>query len=256
MRRAWLHLFLASALSALTASAAEPFRVISNIFSVGASDSTVFVIATPKGLVLLNTGADGEEKRIRANIKKLGLDLFDVKIILISQADPAHVGNLTAFRRETGARLMVSEADAPLLPLPQEKFPTKLIDQTIADNDHVTIGGLTFTAHLTPGATRGCTTWTTTVRWSLKPFDVVFACDPTIPMGTKLDDKARDEYRHTYEVLRAIQPDVFLASRGTFFNLDGKFAKRAEKAPNPFIDRDGWKKFVDDMEARFTASQK
>ncbi len=256
MRRAWLPLFFALALSAVTVSAAEPFRVIGNVFSVGVSDATVFVIATPKGLVLLNTGAAHDQDAIRANIKKLGFDLYDVKIILMSQADAAHAGNLYAFRRETGARLMVSEADARLLAQPVERFAIADIDQTIADNDHVAIGGIIFTARLTPGATPGCTTWTTTVRWGRKPFDVVFACDPIVPANMKLDEKARDEYQHTFEIFHSIKPDVFLASRASFFDLDGKFAKRNEKGPNPFVDPEGWKRFVDDMETRFRASQK
>ncbi|GEM_PF-2121549 len=256
MRRAWLVLFLVLAHSATATPAAEPFRVIANIYSIGVSDATVFLIATPKGLVLLNTGAAGEEAKIRANIKKLGFDLGDVKIILVSQADAAHVGNLYSFRRETGARLMVSDADARLLIHPVEKFPAPVIDQTIADGDHVAIGGLIFTAHVTPGSTPGCTTWTTTVRWERKPFAVVFACDPTLPAALKLGEDSRATYRHTFEVFRTMQPDVFLAARGSLFDFEGKAAKRTEKGTNPFVDRDGWKKFVDETEARFNASQK
>ena len=213
---------------AVPAVAAEPFRVIANVFSVGVSDATVFLIATPKGLVLLDSGAPGEYDKIRANIKKLGFDYYDIRIMLLSQANREHAGNLAQMRKETGARLMVAEADVPLLAA-GGSFPAVDVDQQIREADRVAIGGLLFTAHITPGETKGCTTWTTQVRWERKPSDVVFAgCHPKKP-----DD------------LKPIKSDIFLGARGSYFNLEKKYARRNEK-PSPFIDPEGFRKFIDE----------
>ena len=217
---------------ALPAIASEPFRVIANVFSVGVSDATVFVIATPKGLVLLDSGRAADYDKIRANMRKLGFDYYDIRIMLLSQANPDHAGNLARIRRETGARLMVADADVPLLKH-ATRFPAVDVDQPIRVADRVTIGGLMFIAHVTPGETKGCTTWTTQVRWERRSYAVVF-------VGCRPDN---------FDELRSLKPDVFLGSRGTFFDLEGKYARRETK-PNPFIDPDGYRKFVDETHRR------
>jgi len=224
MRRLWTLILLAFALPAI---GSEPFRVIANVFSVGASDSTVFLIATPKGLVLLDSGRVGEYDKIRANIRKLGFDYYDIRIMLLSHAHPDHAGNLARVRRETGARLMVAEADVPLLQHAGH-FPAVAVDQSIRVGDRVAVGGIIFSAHITPGESKGCTTWTTQVRWEKRPYDVVF-------VGCRPDN---------YDELRTLKPDVFLGSHAAFFDLEGKYARR-DKKPNPFIDPDGYRKFVE-----------
>jgi metallo-beta-lactamase class B len=217
---------------ALPAIASEPFRVIANVFSVGVSDATVFIIATPKGLVLLDSGSASEYDRIRANMKKLSFDYYDIRIILNSHADPEHAGNIARIRRETGARFMAAAADVPLLEHGAGFAPVD-VDQTIGEGDRVAIGGLIFTSHITLGEPKGCTSWTTQVRWERKAYDVVFAgCHP--------DAKSN---------LRALKPDVFLGARGSFFDLEGKYARR-DKKPNPFIDPDGYRKFIDESPRR------
>src|SRR4051795_11348358 len=147
MRRAWTLILFALA---LPAAGTEPFRILANIYSIGASDATVFLIGTPKGIVLLDTGAPGEYEKNRANIAKVGFDYHGTPIIILSQADREHAGNLAQIRRETGARLMVSEADVPLLAA-GGPFARVDVDQQLREGDRVTIGGLLFTAHIAPG---------------------------------------------------------------------------------------------------------
>ena len=230
MRRAWTLIVVALALPALAspAAAAEPFRVISNVFSVGVSDATVFVIATPKGLVLLDTGAASEFDKIRDNMRKLGFDYNDIRIILLSHVDREHAGNVARIRRETGARLMVAENEVKLL-AKGGAVEASEVDQQLHEGDRVTIGGLLFIPHISPG----CTTWTTQVRWERKAYDVVFA-------GCRPADR---------EVLRSLKPDVFLGARGSYFDLERKYAHRNAK-PNPFIDPEGYRKFVDESPRR------
>jgi metallo-beta-lactamase class B len=229
MRRACTLIFLTFALPAI---ASEPFRVIANVFSVGASDATVFIIATPKGLVLLDSGRASEYDKIRANMKKLGFDYYDIRIMLLSHANADHAGNLARIRRETGARLMVADADIPLLQH-GGSFAAVDVDQSLRAGDRVAIGGLILDAHITPGETKGCTTWTTQVRWARKPYDVIFVgCRPDHP-----------------DALRALKPDVFLGSHAAFFDLERKWARRAED-PNPFIDPAGYRKFIDESARR------
>jgi metallo-beta-lactamase class B len=230
----------------------EPFKIIGNVYYVGAAEVAAYVIATPKGLILLDGGFEETAPMIEANIRKLGFNLGDVRIILNSHAHFDHAGGLQKLERDTGARFYASEADAPLLARggkddPQFgnslPFPPVTPDDVIREGDRVTLGGITLVAHITPGHTRGCTTWTTKVRLRRKSYDVVFVGSATVPpeyriVGNPKYPDAVDDYRRTFATLEALPCDVFLGSHGSFFHLKEKMAKGS------FIDPDGYKAFV------------
>jgi metallo-beta-lactamase class B len=263
----WLFLFFlaqADPVSQAGNQPVEPFRIIRNIYYVGASDVTAYLIATPKGHILIDGGFVETAPMILANVKKLGFDPHDIRILLNSHAHFDHAGGLAALKSATGATFIASEGDAPLLARggkddPQFgdifPFPRVTPDKLARDGDHVALGGVILTAHITPGHTRGCTTWTTTVRERGHTYDVVFVGSPSAPSQYKLLGNPRypdavDDYRRTFATLKSLPCDVFLGSHGSFFDLAGKMKRLGEK-PNPFIDPDGYKKFVTDMEAAF-----
>ena len=119
-------------------------------------------------------------------------------------------------------------------------------DRTIRDGDHVSLGGVTLTAHLTPGHTKGCTTWTMPVDDGGKRYNVVFYGSTTILPGVQLVGNARypqiaDDFSRTFAVLRSLPCDVFLRAHGSMFGLPDKARRRrAGEQPNPFIDPDGY----------------
>src|SRR5207253_9054532 len=81
-----------------------PFRIAGNVYYVGASDITSYLIATPKGLILIDGGFEETAPMIRRNVATLGFDYANIKIILNSHAHYDHVGGIDAIRRETGAK--------------------------------------------------------------------------------------------------------------------------------------------------------
>lgn len=242
----------------------EPFRIIRNIYYVGASDVTSYLIATPKGHILLDGGFEETAPMILANVEKLGFDPADIRILLSSHAHYDHAGGLAAIHDKTGATLIASEGDAPQLarggkddPQFGDRFPFPPVtpDRLAREGDRVTLGGSILTAHITPGHTRGCTTWTMKVREKGKTYDVVFLGSPSVPSDYKLAGNPRypdavDDYRRQFATLKALPCDVFLAAHGNFYDLAGKM-KRAGSKPNPFVDPDGYKAFVEKMEAAF-----
>ncbi len=239
----------------------EPFRIIRNIYYVGASDVTAYLIATPKGHILIDGGFEETAPMIMANIEKLGFDPHDVRILLNSHAHYDHAGGLAAIGAATGATFIASEGDAAQLarggkddPQFGDRFPFPPIapDKLARDGDRVALGGSILVAHITPGHTRGCTTWTTTVREKGKTYNVVFVGSPTAPPGYKLVGNPRypdaaGDYRRTFTTLKTLPCDVFLAAHGNFFDLAGKRKRLGEKA-NPFIDAEGYRKFVEGVE--------
>ncbi|HEX7190334.1 MAG TPA: subclass B3 metallo-beta-lactamase, partial [Thermoanaerobaculia bacterium] len=168
----------------------EPFRIAGNLYYVGASDVTSFLITTPSGHILIDGGFEETAPMILANIARLGFRAEDVRILLNSHAHFDHAGGLAALKRATGAQFIASRGDAPLLKRgghddPQFRdrllFPPIVPDRIIDDGDTVTLGGITLTARLTPGHTPGCTTWVTTIRDGERAYSVVFVGSPSVP---------------------------------------------------------------------------
>lgn len=243
----------------------EPFRIAGNLYYVGATDITSYLITTPEGHILLDGGFVETVPLIRDSVKKLGFRMEDVKILLSTHAHYDHVGGLAAIKEQTSAKLVASEADAPLLarggkgdPVLGDKllFPPVQADRLVKDSDTVTLGGITMTAHLTPGHTPGCTTWTMKVDDAGKSRDVVFVCSTSILPETRLGKDESypgitEDYARTFRVLRGLPCDIFLASHGSFFSLLDKVGRLRKGEPNPFVDPEGYRSYVDRKEKDF-----
>jgi metallo-beta-lactamase class B len=234
----------------------EPFRITGNLYYVGANEVTSYLIATPQGHIVLDGGFVETAPMILGNVRKLGFRPEDVKILLSSHAHLDHAGGLAELKRVTGATFYASRRDIPQharggLDDPQfgNRFPYPRIyaDRVLDHGSRVRLGGITMVAHMTPGHTPGCTTWTTTIGTQ----EVAFLCSPTVPSEYRLRDNPRYpdaivDYRRQFEILKALTPDIFLASHGNFFDLE---EKRSGK--RSFVDPEGYRRFVEASEQRF-----
>jgi metallo-beta-lactamase class B len=241
----------------------EPFRILGNLYYVGASDVTSFLITTPEGNILLDSGYEETVPLIRASVKKLGFKMEDVKLLLNTHSHFDHAAGLAALKRLTGAKLVAMDAEAPLLARggrddfrfgDELAFSPVEADRVIHDGDTVTLGGVTLTAHKTPGHTPGCTTWTMKIEDGGKSYAAVFIGSATINPGVVLTNNPKypaiaADYAHTFEVLKALPCDIFLGSHGSFFDLKGKAERlRQGETPNPFIDPQGYREHVKKVE--------
>jgi len=243
----------------------KPFRIAGNLYYVGASDLASFLIVTPQGHILLDSGLVETVPQIQHNVSQLGFRLEDVKVLLNTHAHYDHAGGLALLKRLTGATLMASEADAALLAAGGKgdpNFGDKLAyepvkaDRILRDGDKVELGGVTMTAHLTPGHTKGNTTWTMTVTEGTKSYNVVVAGSTSTP-GYKLVDNPNYpgivvDYQRTFQILKTLPCDIFLGPHGNFFDLTkkSKLLEQGEKQ-NPFIDPDGYKRYIEENEKAF-----
>jgi metallo-beta-lactamase class B len=237
-----------------------PFHIIGNIYYVGVADVSSFLITTPQGHILLEGGFAETAPLIEKSIGELGFKLTDVKILLNSHAHFDHAGGLAELKQLTGAKLIVSEPEAEMLVRGGKGdfqygdkllFPPVKADQVVKDKDEIQLGGVTMTAHITPGHTKGCTTWTMKATEGGKSYDVVFMGSISIP-GYKLMNNTNypniaADYAHSFEVLKTLTCDVFLAPHSFNFNLKKKMAKRNEQV-NPFIDPEGYEKAIEQAE--------
>ncbi|HET6983208.1 MAG TPA: subclass B3 metallo-beta-lactamase [Myxococcaceae bacterium] len=227
-----------------------PFRILGNLHYVGASGVSAFLLTTPAGHVLLDTGPVEMLPMLERNVAALGFRLADVKLLLNSHAHYDHCGAFAEVRRRTGARILVSEADAEQMKrgglgdfaygddYPFEAFTP---DGRVQDGDRVQLGDLSLLATLTPGHTRGCTTWSTRIEDGGTAHDVVFLCglvvSPFKLTNNPVYPAVAEDARRSIARVRALKADVFLAAHGFWFDLTGKAKRLARsRAPNPFID--------------------
>jgi metallo-beta-lactamase class B len=244
-----------------------PFRILGNLYYVGASDITSYMIATGQGLIVIDGGFAETAPQIRDNIARLGFRVSDIRILLNSHAHYDHAGGLAALKAWSGARLLASPGDAPLLaaggrgtPLFGDKllFPPVKADRLLHDGEAVTLGGTTLVAHLTPGHTPGCTTWSLRVAEGGEGHDVVFVCSTSVLPGYRLTGPQPTypgiaaDYERTFATLAALPCDVFLAAHAGFFGGEEKARRlRAGERPNPFIDPQGYRAYLAAAEAAF-----
>jgi metallo-beta-lactamase class B len=239
----------------------KPLRIIGDVYYVGASGVSSWLITSPEGHVLIDTGFEQTVPLIRENIRQLGLRMEDIKVILASHAHVDHTGGHALAKQLTGARIVMSEADAALLASggkadfldePMLYRPARA-DQIVGDGEQIKRGPIVLTAHLTPGHTKGCTTWTTVAEEKGKRYHVVFFGSTTVL--SKLVNNARypeiaGDYAATFRKLKTLPCDVFLAPHASFFGLEEK-ARLGRDGTNPFVDAKAFGQYVSRAEQNF-----
>ena len=232
-----------------------PHKIIGNIYYVGTNSLASFLVTTPQGHILINTSYERTVPIIKASVEKLGFKFSDIKIILGSHAHGDHMEGDAAAKELTGAQVMAMAEDVPALERMRPGGKAHPIDRILHDRDDVQLGGTTLRAYLTPGHTRGCTTWTMNVQEGGKNLLVVIIGSLGVNPGFVLVDNKDtpgivDEFERAYTVMRSLPADVPLGSHGAMYSVAEKFAKIG-KGPNPFIDPAGYKAELDTVEGVF-----
>ena len=234
----------------------EPFRIVGDVYYVGAEGVSAFLVRTSDGAILIDGGLPETAPHIAASIAKLGVDIRDVKVLLNSHAHYDHGGGLAELKRLAGASLAVSGPDGDRLEKGEPNMPAVRVDRRLSDGDTVRLGETTLTANITPGHTKGCTTWTMTTREGESDYRVLFHCSTSVVdtlVGNAGYPNIVADYERTFAKLRTMNADVFLANHPMFFRMSEKRAAMKAGAPNPFVDPSELRRFNDRQETQFKA---
>lgn len=244
-----------------------PFRIAGNLYYVGTKGLASYLITTPKGNILINSDLESTVPLVEASIQKLGFRFKDIKILLISHAHWDHDAGSAKIKELTGARYMVMDADVPVVESGGKAdfqygrdaamlYKPVKVDRILHDGDEVKLGGAVLVAHLTPGHTKGCTTWTMKVVDGRKTYDVVIVGSPNVNPGYKLVGNTAypqisDDYERMWRVLKSLPCDIFLGAHGSYFGLEEKYALLKSSTVNPFLDHDGYLNYIAEKEQEF-----
>jgi metallo-beta-lactamase class B len=243
------------------------FKLIGNVYWVGTYDLSTYLITTDEGHILVNTGFEDTVPLIVEGIEQLGFELDDVEILLATHAHGDHVAGLAELKRLTGARMMMSEADAVLLEDGgisdfrfgdgrTPSFEAVQVDRRLKDQDTIALGGVTVTAHHHPGHTKGATSFTLPVREAGRDSRVVIANMGSINPGVTVSGMPSyptigDDYSSTFAKQKALPVDVFLASHAAQFGMHEKYKPGDAYDPNRFVDPEGYLAAVERLEGIF-----
>jgi metallo-beta-lactamase class B len=234
------------------------FKIAGPIYYVGTAELSAYLVTTPQGHILIDGGLPEGAPLIADAIRGVGFKVEDVEVLVTTQAHFDHVGSLAALQKMSGGKVMVMRGDAELVEAggkgdylfgDQYQFPAVKVDRVLKDGDTVVVGGVTLKAIHTPGHTKGCTTWTTTIREDGRDLVVVFPGSTSVNPGTVLPTMPTyptvgADYDRTFAIQAALSPDIWLGAHASFFNLAEKRARQQAGGANPFIDPEGWKKSV------------
>jgi metallo-beta-lactamase class B len=243
------------------------FRIAGNLYYVGSRELASYLVATTQGHILINSALEANVPMICSSVESLGFRFTDIKILLISHAHWDHNAGSAMIKALTGAKIMVMDADVQVVESggksdfqygndPAMRFEPTKVDHVLHDRDEVKLGGSVLVARLTPGHTRGCTTWTMKIKDGANSYNVVIVGSPNVNPGYKLVGNTvypqiMADFEKTFRVLKALPCDLFLGAHGSYFDLEGKYARLKQGMTTALIDPEGYKSFVAEREQAF-----
>ena len=251
--------------------AVEPFRILGNIYYVGASNLASYLITSPEGHFLLDTGVQGMTDDIKRNVEALGFRMSDIKIILSSHAHFDHIQGHAIMQRMTGAQVFALEADADALeagkdlsPLGFEGWEPVKVDRRLQDGESINLGEVTLTPTWAPGHSPGCTTWSMDTQDSGEILRVVFFGCNGPNDGVQLINNPRfptlvEDALFGFDNMAKLQADIYLTGhpQAPFEGIE--HLMRVQVRPHPLLNQQPWAEFIaarkQDFEARVQAEQ-
>jgi metallo-beta-lactamase class B len=244
-----------------------PFRLAGNLYYVGTYDLASYLITTPAGNILINTGLPGSDTMIRKHVEALGFKFRDIKILLTTHAHFDHVGAMAAIQHQTKAKMLIEADDAPVLadggnsdfifggkgPL---FIPVKA-DRLLHDHDTVKLGGMEIIVLHHPGHTKGASSFIFTVRDDRRSYRVLIANIPSILDQTKFPGmpaypNVMKDYAYTLDTMPKIKFDLWFASHASQFDLHKKHQPGDPYNPSAFSDRAGYDATISDQQKAFS----
>lgn len=240
-----------------------PHRIADHLYYVGSKGLSTYLITTSKGHILINSSFERTVPLIRASVEKLGYKFSDVKILLGSHAHNDHMEGNALVKELTGAQVYVMRGDDQVIRdggkgqnLYKDTWKPCKVDRVLNDGDTVTLGEATLTAHLTPGHTRGCTTWTMQAKDAGKTLDVVIVGSPNANTGYRLVNnkdypEIADDFARTFRVLKALHCDIFLGAHSSYYDMEAKYPRLKPGGSNPFVDPEGYRAYIEERQKAY-----
>jgi metallo-beta-lactamase class B len=241
-----------------------PFRIVGNLYYVGTYDLACYLVVTPQGNILINTGLASSAAQIQSSLEQLGVKLSSIKILTATHAHFDHVAAMAEMQRRTGGAVWSTEKDASLLESggktdfrwgqdPGAHFAPVHVDRKFKDGEKIALGGTELTVHLHPGHTPGAASFSLVVHDGARDYRVLIANMGSINPGVLLRHNPKypaiaDDYARTFRLQKDLTPDIWLSSHASQFDLHTKYKPGDPYNPGRFVDPSGYRAAVERLE--------
>lgn len=243
-----------------------PFRIAGNLYYVGTYDLACYLVTTPKGHILINTGLAASAKMIKANVESLGFKFADIKTLMTTQAHYDHMGAMAAIKKMTGASMMVDEEDAAVMADGGSSdyalggygrtYQPVRADRLLHNGDTVKLGGMNLVMLHHPGHTKGSCSFLFDVKDEQRSYRVLIANMPSIVTEKKFTEittypHIAKDYAYTLNAMKNLAFDIWLSSHASQFGLHQKHQPGDAYRPSAFADRTGYDAALTDLQSQY-----
>ncbi|WBO22878.1 subclass B3 metallo-beta-lactamase [Sphingomonas abietis] len=245
-------------------SPVKPFHIAGPVYYVGTKGLAAYLIRTRSGAILLDGTLASNAPLIERNIESLGVPLHSVRLLISDHAHDDHVGAFARIQRDSGARLLASAGDRWALEhgTPRgdtdygvRRFGPVRVVGVVADGQTIHWGNVALTAHLTPGHTPGCTSWSMTIREHGVPHQILFLGSITVAGNILVGNHAYPavvrDYRTTFAKLARMHPDILLTSHPEMAGVLEREVRHEAGDADAFLDPDALRRLVATSQAAF-----
>jgi len=247
--------------------AIAPFHIVDNVYYVGTEGLAAYLIVSAEGAILLDAPLVSNAEQIERSIERLGVPLRDVRLLISSHAHADHVGAMAALKRDSGARYLASAGDRWALENGRNQgdnnygvmpFAPIKVDEVVADGQKIRLGEIELTAHLTPGHSPGCTSWSMTVNDRGTPRELMFLCSLTVAGNTLIGNRSypgiADDFRASFAKLAALHADIVLTGHPDTADVLERQSRREDGDAGAFVDAGLLARLVSTSRADFEAA--
>lgn len=242
------------------------FKIVGNLYYVGTYDLASYLLVTPKGNILINTGLADSYSLIKNNIESLGFSLKDTKILLITQAHHDHTGALAQIKKETGAKLFVNRPEEDALKTGGktdyemgkygETFESVVSDKLLKNQSTIKLGATKLILLNHPGHTKGSSSYLVEVKDGNKTYKVLIANLPSMVIDGKFSEvktypNIQKDYAYTINAMKNLDFDLWVASHAGQFNLHKLRQPNDSHNPTIFSDKKAYFEYLNDLEKEY-----
>jgi metallo-beta-lactamase class B len=248
-----------------------PFRIAGDVYYVGTYDLACYLVTTPQGNILINTGLSASADQIKKSVEQLGFKFSDIKILLTTQAHYDHVGAMAKLKKMTGAKVMVDQRDASVLEdggksdyalgAEESTFEPLQADSLLNDGDLISLGGVSLKLLHHPGHTKGSCSFILDTKDNKRSYKVLIANMPSIVTDSKFSDvsaypEIEKDYAYTFKSMKGLSFDIWLSSHASQFKLHEKYQPNGPYNPAAFKDKKGYDKVLQELESAYLKKAK
>ncbi|WP_157874391.1 MULTISPECIES: MBL fold metallo-hydrolase [unclassified Streptomyces] len=230
---------------------ADSARAFDDLYFVGGSVHSAWILKTSAGLILIDSGYQySAQTLIIDGMKKFGLDPKDIKYIIISHAHADHVGGVEVVQKATkNARVVMGSPDWDAIKAHPKTFKGQTPDFKtgirVSKNTDLKLGGTTVHIIPTPGHTPGTLSMTFTVHDYGDPVTVAYSGGTALGFQNDKPDPGIANLQQYIDSAKKMQAAAVKAGATVIMSNHSEFDNAATKTkelagrgagPNPFVN--------------------